>query len=59
MKANDVSLGTKLIVAGVFIALIGLWITWLALQNPATNYCIFQGFRADSYWQTTCNLDSH
>jgi signal transduction histidine kinase len=36
MKANDVSLGTKLIVAGVFIALIGLWITWLALQNPAT-----------------------
>ncbi|MBC7750725.1 MAG: hypothetical protein H7Z73_03265 [Candidatus Saccharibacteria bacterium] len=36
MKANDVSPGTKLITAGILIVLIGLWATWLALQNPST-----------------------
>lgn len=36
MKAQDVSPGTKFIIAGILIALIGLWVTWLALQNPST-----------------------
>ena len=36
MKTNDISPGTKLITAGIWIALIGIWVTWLALENPST-----------------------
>jgi len=36
MKTNTVSPGNKLIIAGILIALIGVWVTWLALQNPST-----------------------